>query len=219
MNINSAMRLNHLQPPTSIINEQAHSVKRTKNTAQSDVIDHQTYKAEPLQTENLLEHVSTECKDDVLELACLTIDAALRQIDIYRQYGEFYERLKDLRPDIASAGFGFTLDENSKIKILDSGKLGEADKSWLTEEINTFKDIKHHVYKHSKLLIQLVEKDTQRFGGRFNLNSENFQNTVDYGDILNKKWGGIGASLDSFFTRQILENAEKRATPLLDTYA
>jgi len=213
------MRLNHLQPPASIINEQAHSVKRTKNTAQSDVIDHQTYKAEPLQTENLLEHVSTECKDDFLELVCLILDASLGLLDIRRQYAEFNERLKDLRPDIASAGFGFTLDENSKIKILDSGKLGEADKSWLTEEINTFKDIKHHVCTHSKLLIQLVEKDTQRFGGRFNLNSENFQNTVDYGDILNKKWGGIGASLDSFFTRQILENADKRATPLLDTYA
>lgn len=219
MNINSAMKLNHLQPPTSIINEQERSAKRTRNTEHSDAIDHQKYKAEPLQTENLLEHVSTECKDDVLELACLTIDAALRQIDIRRQYAEFNERLKDLRPDIASAGFGFTLDENSKIKILDSGKLGEADKSWLTEEINTFKDIKQHLYERSKLLIQLAEKDTQRFGGRFNLNSENFQNTIDYGDILNKKWGSMGTPLDSFFTRQILENAEKRATPLLDTYA
>lgn len=219
MNINSAMKLNHLQPPTSIIHEQEHSTRRTKSTEQSDVVDHQKYNAEPLQTENLLEHVSTECKDDVLELACLTIDAALRQIDIRRQYAEFNERLKDLRPDIASAGFGFTLDENSKIKILDSGKLGEADKSWLTEEINTFKDIKQHLYERSKLLIQLAEKDTQRFGGRFNLNSENFQNTIDYGDILNKKWGSMGTPLDSFFTRQILENAEKRATPLLDTYA
>ncbi|WP_095094168.1 hypothetical protein [Pseudomonas sp. Irchel 3A5] len=219
MNINSAMRLNHLQPPASIINAQEHSARHMKNTAQSKVIDHQKYKAEPLQTENLLEHVSTECKDDFLELVCLILDASLGLLDIRRQYAEFNERLKDLRPDIASAGFGFTLDENSKIKILDSGKLGEADKSWLTEEINTFKDIKHHVYKHSKLLIQLVEKDTQRFGGRFNLNSENFQNTIDYGDILNKKWGSMGTSLDSFFTRQILENAEKRAAPLLDTYA
>lgn len=219
MNINSAMSVNHLQQPASIINEQEHSAKRTKNTEQSDVIDHKKHKAEPLQTENLLEHVSTECKDDVLELACLTIDASLGLIDICRQYREFHERLKDLRPDIASAGFGFTLDENSKLKILDSGKLGEADKAWLTEEINTFKDIKQHVYKHSKLLIQLVEKDTQRFGGRFNLNSENFQNTVDYGDILNKKWGSMGASLDSFYITQILENAEKRPPPLLDTYA
>jgi hypothetical protein len=160
------------------------------------------------------------CNVDGLEVACLTLDAALELLSVQRQYGEFCERLKDLRPDIASTGFGFTLDENAKIKILDSvEKLTAADKSWLTEEINTFRDIGQLVRKHAETLIRLVATDIQKFGGKYNLNAQNFQNTINYGDILYEKWGSPSASIDDYMTKQVIENAEKRPTPLLNAYA
>jgi len=220
LNINSAVNLNHLYPPNAITKEKDVSATHTKTIDQHKAIDNHKGIPENYLTDKSSELVTMACNVDGLEVACLTIDAALELLSVRRQYGEFYERLKDLRPDIASTGFGFTLDENAKIKILDSTeKLSEADKSWLTEEINTFKDIRQHVRKHSEMLIQLVETDIHKFGGKYNLNAQNFQKTINYGEILNEKWGGRWVSIDDFITKQVIDNAKKRPTALLDTYA
>jgi len=220
LNINSAVNLNHLYPPNAITKEKDVSATHKKTIDQHKAIDNHKGIPENYLTDKSSELVTMACNVDGLEVACLTIDAALELLSVRRQYGEFYERLKDLRPDIASTGFGFTLDENAKIKILDSTeKLSEADKSWLTEEINTFKDIRQHVRKHSEMLIQLVETDIHKFGGKYNLNAQNFQKTINYGEILNEKWGGRWVSIDDFITKQVIDNAKKRPTALLDTYA
>ena len=220
MNINSAVNLSHLYLPNAITKDKDASVMRPEAIDQHKAIDNHKIMSENYLTNKSSEQVPMICNIDGLEVACLTIDAALELLSVRRQYGEFYERLKDLRPDIASTGFGFTLDENAKIKILDSTqKLSDADKSWLTEEINTFKDIRHHVHKHSEALIRIVETDIHKFGGKYNLNTQNFQKTINYGDILDEKWGGRGASIDEYITKQVIENAEKRPSTLLDTYA
>lgn len=220
MNISSAVNLNHLYPPNAITKEKDVSVTYTKALDRHKTIDNNKYMPENYLTDKSSVLVTMACNVDGSEVAYLTIDAALELLSVRRQYGEFYERLKDLRPDIASTGFGFTLDENAKIKILDSTqKLSDADKSWLTEEINTFKDIRQHVRKHSETLIRLVETDIQKFGGKYNLNAQNFQKTINYGDILDEKWGGRWASIDDYMTKQVIENAEKRPTHVLDTYA
>ena len=220
MNISSAVNLSHLYPQNAITKDKDASVTHTKAIDQHKAIDNHKYMPENYFTDKSSVLATMACNVDGLEVACLTIDAALELLSVRRQYGEFYERLKDLRPDIASTGFGFTLDENAKIKILEStGKLSDADKSWLTEEINAFKDIRQHVRKHSETLIQLVETDIQKFGGKYNLNAQNFQKTINYGDILNEKWGGRWASIDDYMTKQVIENAEKRPTHVLDTYA
>jgi hypothetical protein len=220
LNISSAVNLSHLYPPDAIAKDKDASGMHTKAVGQHKAIDNHKYMSENYLTDKSPEQVTMACNVDGLEVARLTIDAALKLLSVQRQYGEFYERLKDLRPDIASTGFGFTLDENAKIKILDSTqKLSDADKSWLTEEVNTFKDIRQHVRKHSETLIRLVETDIQKFGGKYNLNAQNFQKTINYGDILDDKWGGRWASIDNYMTKQVIESAEKRPVPLLDVYA
>lgn len=219
MNINCAIRARSLYPSIPKTYNPSPAAPTTA-TAHERAVDHQKSKADTCSMEKLPEYASIECNAESLKLAHLAIDASFELMDISRQYREFYERVEDLRPDITSKGFGFTLDEDGKIKILDSGQqLSDADKSWLTEEINAFKDIRLHVNKHATLLMELVEIDTEKFGREYKLNARNFQSTIDYRDILNEQWTTRGVSMDEHFTQQILENAEKRPSTLFETYA
>lgn len=145
----------------------------------------------------------------------ITLESIGKLTEIDRTFKEFSTQLKDLRPDIASTNYGFTLDENANIKILDGRQpLSEADKLWLTDEINKFKNLRITIHDHSKALMALVDH-TKDFGGKYNLNRHNFQSTIDYRDILN-------TSQHDFYERAlkaIQDYAPKRSEPRISTYA
>jgi len=145
----------------------------------------------------------------------ITLESIGKLREINSTFGEFSERLKDLRPDIASSNYGFTLDENANIKILDGRQpLTEADKLWLTDEINKFKNLRNTIHAHSKALMALVDH-TKDFGGKYNLNRHNFQSVIDYRDILN-------TSQHDFYERSlktVRSYTPMRTEPRISTYA
>jgi len=145
----------------------------------------------------------------------ITLESIGKLREINSTFLEFSERLKDLRPDIASTNYGFTLDENAEIKILDGRQpLTEADKLWLTDEINKFKDLRNTVHAHSKALMALVDH-TKDFSGKYNLNRHNFQSVIDYRDILN-------TSQHDFYERSlkmVRNYTTMRTEPRINTYA
>jgi len=145
----------------------------------------------------------------------MTVESMGRLRDIRFTFKEFSERLKDLRPDIANTNYGFTLDENAKIKILDGrNKLSEADKLWLTDEINKFKDFGTSIHAHSKALVTLVAH-REDFGGRYSLNRHNFQSVIDYGEILNMTLENQHAH----FIKMVHDYAPRKSESLIDTHA
>lgn len=148
----------------------------------------------------------------LFEVAC---ESSSKLTKINSTFEEFSEYIKDLRPDLISTNYSFTLDENANIRILDGRQpLDEADKLWLTNEINKFKDFRNTVHDHSKALMAVVDH-SKDFGGKYNLNRHNFQSVIDYRDILN-------TSYHDFYERSlkmVSSYAPIRSEPRVNTYA
>jgi len=185
-----------------------------KAPEKAEEIEHYVYEEAPWLKLNYDDPFMEAFKDRIylFEMAC---EASSKLTDINSTFEEFSEYIKDLRPDIVSTNYGFTLDENANIKILDGRQpLDEADKLWLTNEINKFKDFRNTVHDHSKALMAVVDH-SKDFGGKYNLNRHNFQSVIDYRDILN-------TSQRDFYERalhMVKSHAPMRSEPRINTYA
>lgn len=234
MNINSAVSLSNLcswvpgevkdmRPTTqvdTVVADKTNSVEKpvlapgVKAPEKIEDIEHYVYEEAPWLKLTYDDPLLEMFKDRtyLFHMAC---EASAKLTDINSTFEEFSEYIKDLRPDIVSTNYGFTLDENANIKILDGRQpLDEADKLWLTNEINKFKDLRNTVHDHSKALMTLVDH-TKDFGGKYNLNRHNFQSVIDYRDILN-------TSQRDFYERAIRmvkSHTPMRSEPRVNTYA
>ncbi|MBC3949969.1 hypothetical protein [Pseudomonas folii] len=179
-----------------------------------DDIEHYVYEEAPWLKLSFDDPIMEMCKDGIYLLGIVS-ESSGKLTKINSAFEEFSEHIKDLRPDIASSNYSFTLDENANIKILDGRQpLSEADKLWLTDEINKFKDFRNTVHAHSKALMAVVDH-TKNFGGKYNLNRHNFQSVIDYKDILN-------ISQYDFYKRAldlVKSHAPMRSEPRINTYA
>ncbi|PHN32631.1 hypothetical protein [Pseudomonas sp. ICMP 561] len=185
-----------------------------KAPEKAEEIEHYVYEEAPWLKLKYDDPFMEAFKDRIylFEMAC---EASSKLTDINSTLEKFSEYIKDLRPDIVSTNYGFTLDKNANIKILDGRQpLDEADKLWLTDEINKFKDFRNTVHAHSKALMTVVDH-TKDFGGKYNLNRHNFQSVIDYKDILN-------ISQHDFYKRAldlVKSHAPMRSEPRINTYA
>jgi len=201
----------------SVVNDKIKIVDKNaidSHAEASNVVEHYEYEEAPWLKRKYDDPIREMCKEGlyILEMAG---ESSTNLKKINTTFNEFSERLKDLRPDIASTNFGFTLDENANIKILDGRQpLTEADKLWLTDEINRFKDLRNTVHAHSKALMGFVDH-ARNFDGKYNLNRHNFQSVIDYRDILN-------TSQHDFYERSlkmVRNYTPMRTEPRISTYA
>ncbi|MBD8199777.1 hypothetical protein IFU09_00610 [Pseudomonas viridiflava] len=128
-------------------------------------------------------------------------------LDLMRiTYDAYRKELADTYPELATKKFGFTLDEDASLKIIDhDNSLTEADRAVLTESINNFQELKSMVQANAKMLMKLVDHDHKTFGSRYDFNIGNFHRVVDYGKIIN-----AGTHhMENEWIRQIESNAEK----------
>ncbi|WP_024675685.1 hypothetical protein ACTACG_14715 [Pseudomonas syringae] len=145
---------------------------------------------------NRREYVFVKKLFDVLELALIS-----------NTYDSFREKLQEIHPEIASKNFGFTLNENASIKIIDyDNSLTENDKSVLTHAINGFREFKGQIQQHATTIMTLVDHDHETFGGRYRLDISNFQEVIDYGKIMNSST----KKMQNEWIQQVQSNAEKR---------
>jgi len=201
----------------SVVNDKIKIVDKNaidSHAEASNVVEHYEYQEAPWLKRKYDDPIREMCKEGlyILEMAGES-SSNLKKINSI--FTEFSDRLKDLRPDIASSNYGFTLDENANIKILDGRQpLTEADKLWLTDEINRFKDFRNTVHAHSKALMGFVDH-AKNFDGKYNLNRHNFQSVIDYRDILN-------TSQHDFYERSlkmVRSYTPMRTEPRISTYA
>ncbi|MEE4082871.1 hypothetical protein [Pseudomonas viridiflava] len=128
-------------------------------------------------------------------------------LDLMRiTYDAYRKELADTYPELATKKFGFTLDEDASLKIIDhDNSLTEADRAVLTESINNFQELKSLVQANAKMLMKLVDHDHETFGSRYDLNIENFHSIIDYDKIL-----AVGINqMKNEWERQVQSHAEK----------
>ncbi|MDO7927621.1 hypothetical protein Q6A51_12570 [Pseudomonas sp. KFB-139] len=131
-------------------------------------------------------------------------------------YDHFRKELIELKPELAKKGFSYTLGDDAQIKVISyENSLSEDEIKWLTDTLNNIEDFKESVQLHAKSMMILVDHDTETFGGKYNLNLMNFQDTIDYGKIVAVRKNDLSEE----WIRQIEQNAEKRESPLIDIKA
>lgn len=183
-----------------------------KAPGKAEEVEHYVYEEAPWLKLSFDDPLMEMCKDGIY-LIDLTLEADGKLDKISSSFKKFSERLQDLRPDIASTNYSFTLDENANIKVLDGRQpLSEADKLWLTDEPNKFEDFRNSVHSHSKALMALV--DHTRDFGKYNLNRYNFQSTIDYRDILNTS----NRDFHDRSLKMVSSYAPMRSEPRINTY-
>lgn len=182
----------------------------------SEEAEHYKYEEKPWQANKwYMEDFDFDDQRKVFYMAMQRLESESALYTIKREFKEFSDYIRDVRPDIASKEFGFTLDENAKIKILNGRKqLSDAEELWLTEEINRLDELKKTMHAHSKTLMIFVDH-CESFGGKYSLNRHNFQSTVDYGDILNIQ----SDRLHDSFIKMVRSYVPSRSEPLINTYA
>ncbi|MEN1831628.1 hypothetical protein AAIM60_02000 [Pseudomonas lijiangensis] len=146
----------------------------------------------------------------------LEMDASINLTLMQCYYDDFRKELVELRPDLANKGFGYTLGDDAQIKIISyENNLNEDEIKWLTKILNNIEDLKENVLSHAKIMMTLVDHDTEKFGGKYILNLMNFQDTIDYGKVVAVRKNDLSEE----WIRQIHENAEKREPSLIDIRA
>ena len=182
----------------------------------SEEVEHYKYEEKPWQADKwYMENLDYDDHRKAFYMAMQRLESESALYTIKREFKEFSDYIRDVRPDISSKEFGFTLDENAKIKILNGRKqLSDADELWLTEQINRLDKLKKTMHAHSKTLMTFVDH-CESFGGKYSLNRYNFQSTVDYGEILNIQ----SDRLHDSFIKMVHSFVPRRSEPLINTYA
>lgn len=147
------------------------------------------------------------------EESMTTLCLGIQQYDFDR----FREKLVELRPDLAGRKFSYTLGDDAQVKIIDPENLFNGEQlQWMTDSLNQLPGFTKTVQECAKRMMTLVDHDDETFGNRFSLNLMNFQDTIDFGELISVKDRELQKNA---WIAQIHENAERRVAPLVDILA
>ncbi|WP_122665413.1 hypothetical protein [Pseudomonas viridiflava] len=133
----------------------------------------------------------------------------------HKIFNAFMEELHFMDPDVAVKNWSYTLGPDGEVKVLDpKGNLTEAETDRLTEAMNKFKEFKSNIQDHAKTIMRIVDHDTEKFGGKYDISLLNFHTIIDYG-IMNF----IKTDRNDDWESQIYKNAETRDHSLIDVKA
>lgn len=140
---------------------------------------------------------------------------AISMIDLafmHMHYSDIRNKLHDTHPELAAKKFGFTLDENANLTILDyDNTLSNQERDLLGNLLNNHAHLKETVRCHAKVMMTLLDHDTDTFSNHYSLTLDNFRQTIDYAKILEEGPG----KMHKEWIRQVHNNAEKRDTSSL----
>ena len=129
-------------------------------------------------------------------------------------FEEFQSALAHAYPDLADKKFGFTIQADGSLKALNSsGQLSSSDMNRLNNLLNASSSLKTAASSYRDASIDLVAADSVWGGsyvGGYNLNKENFANTIDLGALFLKKGSVPNAeTLNGFFSSQLWSKGER----------
>ena len=129
-------------------------------------------------------------------------------------FEEFQSALAHTDPDLAKKKFGFTIEADGSLKVLNSSsQLSASDMDRLNERLNASSELKSAASSYRDASIALVAADATwggNFTGGYILNKENFANTIDLGALFLKKGTTPNAeTLNGFFSSQLWSKGER----------
>lgn len=123
-------------------------------------------------------------------------------------YISFKNEIYNLRPELASKDFSFSLDATGNIRIIDThGTLSNEEKTWLRARLD-HRGLKGHLTDHLKTSELLAKYEKTGFGAGYKLENMELARIIDYGKILESD------DMEQTWKNQIAERAEKR-TPFI----
>lgn len=132
----------------------------------------------------------------------------------HRIFNGFMEELHFMDPDVAVKNWSYTLGPDGEVKVLDpKGNLTDAETDRLTAAMNKFKNFKSNIQDHAKIIMRMVDHDTETFGNKYDVSLLNFHKIIDYGTI-----NFIKLERNEDWKDQILSNREIFKNPLIDEH-
>jgi hypothetical protein len=126
-------------------------------------------------------------------------------------YTSFKNEIYNLRPELASKNFSFSLDATGNIRIIDThGTLSNEEKTWLTDRFD-HRGLKSHLTDHFKTSELLAKYDKTGFSAGYKLENMDLARITDYGKILESD------DMEQTWKNQISKRAEKR-TPFISVH-
>lgn len=128
----------------------------------------------------------------------------------------FQATLSNSAPDLASKKYGFTVEADGNLKVLDTAaQLSRSDTQRLTDLLNKSLGLKAAAVSYRNASIDLVDADSPWSGsymGYYSLTKENFASTIDLAPLLKDTRTMVPAEFKdaTFFTQ--LSNKGERAT-------
>ena len=126
----------------------------------------------------------------------------------------FDATLSTTQPDLAGAKYGFTVQADGRLKVLDTaGELSRSAIERLTTLLNQNSSLKSAAVAFRDASIDMVDADspwTGSYMGFYSLTNENFANTIDLAPLL-KPWGSMSPqeSSDGLFINQLAYKGER----------
>lgn len=125
-----------------------------------------------------------------------------------------FETFRSTLPaDLASKRFGFTVEANDTLKVLNpAGQLSASDTQRLTDLLNQSRDLKPAAIKYREATIDMLDADSPWSGnlmGYYSLTQENFAATLDLAALFNRPGSlPIKEYADGFFIKQLADKGE-----------
>ncbi|WHS60396.1 hypothetical protein [Pseudomonas sp. G2-4] len=126
----------------------------------------------------------------------------------------FQSTLSATDPDLASKKYGFTVEADGKLKVLNTaGQLSSSEIQRLTDLLNESDDLKAAANAFRDASIDMVDADSPWSGsylGLYNLTKENFASTIDLAPML-KRAGSVPPKefSDGLFFNQLAYKGER----------
>lgn len=125
-------------------------------------------------------------------------------------YTQFLDDLKSIDPDLEEQDFGFTVDPQGNLKATSpSGSVSAEDLAKLTDYMNRSDNLKDAANEYAKSSFDFVKEDREYLGtGGFVLNKDNFEKTIDLGQLFTYQKSG-NTKMSNYFFNQVYTKGER----------
>jgi len=129
-------------------------------------------------------------------------------------YMQFLDDLKNIDPALEEQDFGFTVDPQGNLKATSlSGSINADDLARLTDYMNRSDSLKDAANEFVQSSFDYVKEDKEYQGtGGFVLNMNNFEKTVDLGQMYTYQKSGK-SNMGNFFAQQVMTKGERAPHP------
>jgi hypothetical protein len=125
-------------------------------------------------------------------------------------YMQFLDNLKSIDPDLEEQDFGFTVDPQGNLKATSpNGSVSSEDLARLTDYMNRSDSLKDAANEYAKSSFDFVKEDREYLGtGGFVLNKDNFERTIDLGQLFTYQKSG-NTKMSNYFFNQVYTKGER----------